>query len=60
MRVRMSDPPANIPERWNLCKTARRFRAAVTSNMNASHLMEEVTVRKVVEGAVGDIETGEW
>jgi acid phosphatase len=60
VRVRMSESPANIPERWDLCKAARRFRAAVTSNMNASHVMEEVTVRKVVEGASGDIEAGEW
>ena len=60
MRVRMADTPAAIPERWGLCKTARRFRAAVTSNMNASAALEEVTVRKVVEGAGGDVDFGEW
>lgn len=60
VRVRMSDPPANIPERWDLCKTARRFRAAVTSNINVTNAMEEVTIRKVVESANGDIEAGEW
>lgn len=60
MRVRMVDPPASIPDRWNLCKTARRFRAAVTSNMNASQAVEEVTIRKVVESADGGVETGEW
>lgn len=59
VRVRMADAPAAIPERWGLCKTARRFRAAVTSNMNASAMLEEVTVRKVVEGAGGDVDFGE-
>lgn len=60
VRIRMSDPPGNIPERWNLCKTAHRFRAAVTSNMNATNATEEVTVRRVVEGANGDVGAGEW
>lgn len=59
VRVRMSAPPANIPERWDLCRTARRFRAAVISNMSATNAMEEVTMRKVVEGANGDVEAGE-
>lgn len=29
--IRMSDPPASIPEHWMMCKTARRFRAAVSA-----------------------------
>ncbi|GJE86567.1 phosphoglycerate mutase-like protein [Phanerochaete sordida] len=59
VRVRMSDAPANIPERWDLCKTARRFRASVVSNINATNAMEEVTIRKVVEGPDGDVQFGE-
>ncbi|KAI0340408.1 phosphoglycerate mutase-like protein [Trametopsis cervina] len=62
VRVRMSDPPASIPDRWQLCKTARRFRAAVTSNIHTSSdagILEDVPVRRVVEGADGGVMEGE-
>ncbi|THH31001.1 hypothetical protein EUX98_g3181 [Antrodiella citrinella] len=62
--IRMSDPPASIPEHWMLCKTARRFKAAVTSSWNASGREftgddETLPVRKVVERADGRVVDGE-
>ncbi|KAI9568107.1 phosphoglycerate mutase-like protein [Boletus coccyginus] len=31
VRTRMADPPASIPEHWQMCSQARRFREAVNS-----------------------------
>ncbi|KAF8550160.1 phosphoglycerate mutase-like protein [Imleria badia] len=31
VRTRMADPPASIPEHWQMCSVARRFREAVNS-----------------------------
>ncbi|KAH0834797.1 hypothetical protein J3R83DRAFT_10398 [Lanmaoa asiatica] len=31
VRTRMADPPASIPEHWQMCSMARRFREAVNS-----------------------------
>ncbi|KAI0776494.1 histidine phosphatase superfamily [Irpex lacteus] len=65
VRVRMEDPPASIPSRWNMCKTARRFRASVTSDIHqlldseASLPSEELPVRRVVERADGSVVEGE-
>lgn len=55
--VRMADPPANIPAFWNLCKTGRRFKAAVTGNNNASETLE---VLRLSERRDGDAHEGEW
>lgn len=60
MRVRMSTPPASIPDRWDLCKTARRFRAAVSSNISEPHTSEDVLLRKVIETDAGNVNHGEW
>jgi acid phosphatase len=62
VRVRMADPPASIPDRWNMCKTARRLRAAVTSNVDGDPLtsIEDLSVRKVVERADGSVAEDEW
>lgn len=54
--VRMADPPANIPAFWNLCKTGRRFKAAVTGNNNASETLE---VLRLSERRDGDAHEGE-
>lgn len=59
MRVRMSDPPASIPARWQLCKTARQFRAAVASTLDP-RVVENVPVRRVVEREDGSVVEGEW
>ncbi|OBZ78072.1 putative acyl-CoA synthetase YngI [Grifola frondosa] len=51
--VRMSTPPANIPEHWMFCMTARRFHAAVASASAGSHSGEDDEepphTRRVVE-----------
>lgn len=59
VRVRMSEPPASIPARWELCKAAQQFRAAVTSNLNSS-VVEDLPVRRVVEREDGSVVDGEW
>lgn len=59
VRVRMSEAPASIPARWQLCKTARQFRAAVASNMDPSNV-QDIPVRRVVERADGSVVEGEW
>ena len=57
--VRMADPPASIPEHWSFCTTARRFRAAVASNLNPADV-EGVPVQRVVEREDGSVVEGEW
>ncbi|KAI0683768.1 histidine phosphatase superfamily [Cytidiella melzeri] len=62
VRVRMADPPASIPDRWIMCKTARRFRAAVTSDVHDHSKLvgfEELPVRSVVERGDGSVVEGE-
>ena len=59
VRIRMSDPPASIPEGWMLCHTARRFSAAVASN-STDGSQEGLPLRKVVEREDGSIASGEW
>lgn len=63
--VRMSDPPASIPEHWMLCKTARRFKAAVTSTLSVGGREvtgddETLPIKKVVERGDGSVVDGEW
>lgn len=65
--VRMSTPPASIPEHWNMCHTARRFQAAVASTMDLNPSEgsgvspeDRTFVRKVVEKVDGSVVTGEW
>jgi len=59
--VRLAGPPANIPEHWMMCKTARRFKAAVTGYVNANPDKGEVLqTRKVVERRDGRVADGEW
>ncbi|KAJ3517906.1 hypothetical protein NLJ89_g203 [Agrocybe chaxingu] len=72
--VRMAGPPANIPEHWIMCRTARRFRAAVSSFLGFQHLPqveqqlsydnnnaeETLYTRKIVERKDGSTGEGEW
>jgi hypothetical protein len=69
--VRMANAPASIPEHWMMCKTARRFRAAVfaTPHLNpdavkegtAGSLQEDTLwMRRTVERADGSSAEGEW
>ncbi|CDO75738.1 hypothetical protein BN946_scf184921.g14 [Trametes cinnabarina] len=67
--VRMADPPANIPEHWMFCKTAREFRAAVASAADAESVnfpavqtgqsVEELRARRIVERRDGTAALGE-
>ncbi|KDQ60184.1 hypothetical protein JAAARDRAFT_32565 [Jaapia argillacea MUCL 33604] len=67
--IRMAAPPASIPEHWMMCKTARRFRAAVagttTGHPGGVHLghtnpqEEELSIRKIVERSDGTHNEGE-
>ncbi|QRW23317.1 histidine phosphatase family containing protein [Rhizoctonia solani] len=54
--IRMADPPANIPAYWNLCKTARRFKAAVMGDNSST---EEVDIVRLSERGNGDAQEGE-
>ncbi|OCH93949.1 phosphoglycerate mutase-like protein [Obba rivulosa] len=62
--VRMSAPPASIPEHWMFCNTARRFRAAVAGRAAAGPLDSEgedesLRLRRVVERRDGTPAIGE-
>ncbi|KAF4616606.1 hypothetical protein D9613_008515 [Agrocybe pediades] len=66
--VRLTEPPASIPEHWMMCKTARRFRAAVTSalgpvtrdrSLTGSEIDETLHTTKVVERKDGTAGVGE-
>ncbi|EIW55519.1 phosphoglycerate mutase-like protein [Trametes versicolor FP-101664 SS1] len=69
--VRMADPPANIPEHWMFCNTARQFRAAVSSAtaeegqnllfpaVQTGPAAEELRARRVVERRDGSTAVGE-
>lgn len=64
--IRMAGPPANLPENWMFCHTARQFRAAVASvnegTIPGIHAgpTEELRARRVVERADGATAMGEW
>ncbi|KAI0702036.1 phosphoglycerate mutase-like protein [Cerioporus squamosus] len=70
--IRMAGPPANIPENWMFCHTARQFRAAVASiggpggmsdtsvpGARATSAVEELRARRVVERPDGEAALGE-
>ena len=67
----MAGPPANIPEDWMFCNTARQFRAAVASvsssggtaafpAVQAEQRSEELRIHRVVERADGSAVVGQW
>ncbi|KAJ4468793.1 histidine phosphatase superfamily [Lentinula aciculospora] len=51
--VRLAGPPANLPEHWMMCKTARRFQASVYVPGIVGVMDEFQQSRKVVERADG-------
>ncbi|KAF8999109.1 phosphoglycerate mutase-like protein [Cyathus striatus] len=59
--VRMNGPPAHIPEFWNMCKTARRFIAAVPTSLSPteSDLDDILQHRTLVERPDGTVTSGE-
>lgn len=60
--VRLVDSPANIPEHWNMCKTAHRFSSAVSSVLSNSQpeFEDPLPAKKVVERRDGKAVVGEW
>ena len=57
----MADPPANIPENWMFCHTARKLRAAVAgASAGEGSVSEELAMRRVVERPDGQALVGEW
>ncbi|PAV20442.1 phosphoglycerate mutase [Pyrrhoderma noxium] len=66
VRVRMAEPPASINPHWNLCRTARQFRAsvatfgdAVQDSLRSSDGIEFLPVKRVVEREDGNTMEGE-
>ncbi|OCB89129.1 phosphoglycerate mutase-like protein [Sanghuangporus baumii] len=66
VRVRMSDPPASIPARWALCRTARQahapvatFGEAVRDSPRASDGIDFLPIKRIVESADGSVIDGE-
>ncbi|KAF5351267.1 hypothetical protein D9756_008388 [Leucocoprinus leucothites] len=61
--VRLANAPANIPSNWRMCKTARRFQAAVAEITNMPGTQKGWNgvhqVRKVVERQDGTAVDGE-
>ncbi|KAI0371258.1 phosphoglycerate mutase-like protein [Pilatotrama ljubarskyi] len=69
--IRMAGPPANIPEHWMFCNTARQFRAAVASAtaqegvdmpfpaLQTGPAAEELLARRIVERRDGSAALGE-
>ncbi|KJA16650.1 hypothetical protein HYPSUDRAFT_47130 [Hypholoma sublateritium FD-334 SS-4] len=62
--VRLAGPPASIPEHWNMCRTARKFRAAVSSAFDPGSTREPgdketISTRKLVERRDGSRVEGE-
>ncbi|KXN89150.1 putative acid phosphatase SPBC4.06 [Leucoagaricus sp. SymC.cos] len=61
--VRLADAPANIPSNWIMCKTARRFQAAVAGMTDAPKTEKgwnrAQRMRKVVERKDGTAVDGE-
>jgi len=54
--IRLSQPPASIPEHWIMCKTATQFQAAV---LGMSRKREFIHTRKKVERVDGVVSDGE-
>ncbi|KAJ3820409.1 histidine phosphatase superfamily [Lentinula raphanica] len=57
--VRLAGPPANLPEHWMMCKTARRFQAAVNVPGMDSEMDEFQQSRKIVERVDGTHKEGQ-
>ena len=63
----MAEPPASINPHWNLCRTARQFRAsvatfgdAVQDSLRSSDGIEFLPVKRVEEREDGNTMEGEW
>ncbi|KAE9396149.1 phosphoglycerate mutase-like protein, partial [Gymnopus androsaceus JB14] len=54
--IRLAGPPGNLPENWIMCKTARRFQAAVGGGLVAEEFQQS---RRIVERADGTHHEGQ-
>ncbi|KAF5390113.1 hypothetical protein D9757_003824 [Collybiopsis confluens] len=57
--IRLTGPPANLPEHWMMCKTARRLQASVNGSGIDGILDEFQQARRIVERADGTHREGE-
>ncbi|TFK22143.1 phosphoglycerate mutase-like protein [Coprinopsis marcescibilis] len=61
--VRLNGPPANVPEHWNMCRTARRFQTSVSEMLNSesssSQYHHPFHVKRIVERPDGRAVEGE-
>ncbi|KAJ3782805.1 histidine phosphatase superfamily [Lentinula aff. detonsa] len=57
--VRLAGPPANLPEHWMMCKTARRLQASVNAPGIDGAMDEFQQSRKMVERADGTHKEGQ-
>ncbi|KAF5336555.1 hypothetical protein D9611_006525 [Ephemerocybe angulata] len=48
--VRLAGPPANIPEHWNMCNSARRFRSAVSAVTRDGEVSDKQRYEDIVRG----------
>ncbi|KAF6747164.1 histidine phosphatase superfamily [Ephemerocybe angulata] len=48
--VRLAGPPANIPEHWNMCNSARRFRSAVSAVTRDGEVADKQRYEDIVQG----------
>jgi hypothetical protein len=62
----MNGPPARIPEHWKMCRTAGRFRGAVSGLLHDPQIPQEhgnnetLANQKVLEKRDGTHEEGQW
>lgn len=54
--VRLSQPPALIPEHWMMCKTARKFQVAVFGTSGNHEFLHTEKMVERVDGTVSDSE----
>lgn len=55
--IRMTAPPASLPETWKFCGLARQFSAAVVGDDGT---LDQLDVRRVFERTDGQAFDDEW
>ncbi|KAL4073664.1 phosphoglycerate mutase-like protein, partial [Scleroderma citrinum] len=60
VRIRMTDPPASLPERWQMCSAARQFSEAVDLTVPTAPSQRTLWFKKAVETKGGSTAPGLW
>jgi len=60
VRIRMTDPPASLPARWQMCFAARQFSEAVNLTVPTVPSQRTLWFKKVTEAAEGNTAPGLW